>query len=71
MNCLLVVVETFVFLFLVQLLDIRPQHEYRRAHVRGSLHIPYFVEDLGTDPLTWLKRAAHAGIVADQILDKS
>ncbi|CAD7701344.1 unnamed protein product, partial [Ostreobium quekettii] len=43
-----------------KLLDVRPEYEYERARVKGSLHCPFFVEDKGTDPLTWIRRATHA-----------
>ena len=39
-----------------RVLDVRPQFEWERAHIKGSVHIPLFVEDSSNDPLTLLKK---------------
>ncbi|KAJ4893178.1 Rhodanese-like domain-containing protein 10 [Raphanus sativus] len=38
------------------LLDVRPAWEREKAHVKGSLHVPLFVEDPDNGPITLLKK---------------
>ncbi|KAG0477045.1 hypothetical protein HPP92_013444 [Vanilla planifolia] len=45
------------------LLDVRPPWEREKAWVRGSLHVPVYVEDTGADPITLLKKWVHFGYV--------
>lgn len=45
------------------LLDVRPQWERERARVSGSLHVPLFVEDKDSSPLTLLKKWVHFGYI--------
>ncbi|KZV22076.1 rhodanese-like domain-containing protein 10 [Dorcoceras hygrometricum] len=46
-----------------KLLDVRPQWEWERARVSGSLHVPLFVEDKDNSPLTLLKKWVHFGYI--------
>lgn len=39
-----------------RVLDVRPQYEWERSHIKGSTHIPLFVEDAANDPITLLKK---------------
>jgi Rhodanese-like domain len=45
------------------LLDIRPVWEWERAHVSGSIHIPLFVDDMDSSPVTLLKKWVHFGYI--------
>lgn len=45
------------------LLDIRPQWEREKARVTGSLHVPLFVEDKDSSPITLLKKWVHFGYI--------
>ncbi|KAK4396119.1 Rhodanese-like domain-containing protein 10 [Sesamum angolense] len=45
------------------LLDIRPEWEREKARVSGSLHVPLFVEDKDTSPITLLKKWVHFGYI--------
>lgn len=45
------------------LLDVRPNWEREKAHVKGSLHVPMFVEDKDNGPLTLLKKWVHFGYI--------
>ncbi|KAF2288529.1 hypothetical protein GH714_008220 [Hevea brasiliensis] len=45
------------------LLDIRPSWEIEKARVSGSLHVPFFVQDLDNGPLTLLKKWVHFGYI--------
>ncbi|GKV06027.1 hypothetical protein SLEP1_g17964 [Rubroshorea leprosula] len=45
------------------LLDIRPEWEREKAHVKGSLHVPLFVKDLDNSPITLLKKWVHFGYI--------
>jgi rhodanese-related sulfurtransferase len=38
------------------LLDIRPVWEREKAHVKGSLHVPLFIEDKDNSPVKLLKK---------------
>lgn len=42
-------------------LDVRPAYERERAHVEGSLHVPLFVEDESSDPVSLVKKAVTFG----------
>ncbi|GMN21393.1 hypothetical protein TIFTF001_043303 [Ficus carica] len=44
-------------------LDVRPVWEREKAHVRGSLHVPLFVEDTDNSLLTLLKKWVHFGYI--------
>ncbi|KAK3233645.1 hypothetical protein CYMTET_56071 [Cymbomonas tetramitiformis] len=44
-----------------KVLDIRPDWEYANASVDGSVHVPFFVEDEGMDPITLLKKSINMG----------
>ncbi|XP_072974802.1 rhodanese-like domain-containing protein 10 [Typha angustifolia] len=46
-----------------RLLDIRPTWEHDKAHVAGSLHVPLFVADTNSDPITLLKKWVHFGYI--------
>ena len=46
-----------------QLLDIRPQWEWNKARIPSALHVPLFVEDTDTGPLTYLKKYIHFGYI--------
>ncbi|KAK8913546.1 Rhodanese-like domain-containing protein 10 [Platanthera zijinensis] len=46
-----------------RLLDVRPPWERERAWLRGSLHVPVYVEDDQMDPLTLLKKWIHFGYI--------
>ncbi|XP_043707526.1 rhodanese-like domain-containing protein 10 [Telopea speciosissima] len=46
-----------------KLLDIRPVWEREKALVSGSLHIPLFVKDMDSSPLTLLKKWVHFGYI--------
>lgn len=46
-----------------KLLDIRPRWEWDKARVSGSMHVPLFVEDKDTSPLTLLKKWVHFGYI--------
>lgn len=46
-----------------RLLDVRPAWEWEKARVGGSLHVPLFVEDTDTGPITLLKKWVHFGYV--------
>lgn len=43
------------------LLDVRPVWEFERANIPGSMHVPLFVEEDDTSPLTLLKRQIQFG----------
>lgn len=45
------------------LLDVRPTWEREKARVKGSLHVPIFVEDKDNGPLTLLKKWVHFGYI--------
>ncbi|CAL5210839.1 unnamed protein product [Lathyrus oleraceus] len=45
------------------LLDVRPNWEREKARVKGSLHVPMFVEDKDNGPLTLLKKWVHFGYI--------
>lgn len=45
------------------LLDVRPSWEREKARVRGSLHVPIFVEDEDNSPVTLLKKWVHFGYI--------
>lgn len=45
------------------LLDIRPEWEREKARVSGSLHVPLFVEDKDSRPITLLKKWVHFGYI--------
>jgi rhodanese-related sulfurtransferase len=45
------------------LLDIRPAWEREKARVKGSLHVPLFVEDKDNSPVTLLKKWVHFGYI--------
>ncbi|GAB2220951.1 hypothetical protein Droror1_Dr00012111 [Drosera rotundifolia] len=45
------------------LLDVRPEWERQKAHVTGSLHVPFFVEDKDNGPVTLLKKWVHFGYI--------
>lgn len=45
------------------LLDVRPEWERKKAHVKGSLHVPLFVEDIDNSPLTLIKKWVHFGYI--------
>ncbi|CAF1935877.1 hypothetical protein HID58_068681 [Brassica napus] len=45
------------------LLDVRPSWEREKAHVKGSLHVPLFVEDPDNGPITLLKKWIHLGYI--------
>ncbi|ONK67922.1 uncharacterized protein A4U43_C05F5230 [Asparagus officinalis] len=44
-----------------RLLDIRPAWEREKARVKGSLHVPLFVEDTGVGPIPLVKKWVHFG----------
>ncbi|KAL3685069.1 hypothetical protein R1sor_003091 [Riccia sorocarpa] len=44
-----------------KILDVRPVWEREKAYVAGSYHIPLFVEDLSTGPLTLVRKAVQMG----------
>ncbi|ERN05230.1 hypothetical protein AMTR_s00007p00076840 [Amborella trichopoda] len=46
-----------------QLLDIRPEWEREKAFVRGSLHVPLFVKEEDSGPITLLKKWVHFGYI--------
>ncbi|PKA62683.1 Rhodanese-like domain-containing protein 10 [Apostasia shenzhenica] len=46
-----------------RLLDVRPPWERERAWIRGSLHVPLYVEDTQVDPVTLLKKSVHFGYI--------
>ncbi|KAL6644879.1 hypothetical protein ACP70R_016487 [Stipagrostis hirtigluma subsp. patula] len=46
-----------------RLLDVRPAWERARAGVRGSAHVPLFVEDDDMGPVTLLKKWVHLGYI--------
>ncbi|CAD5322465.1 unnamed protein product [Arabidopsis thaliana] len=45
------------------LLDVRPAWEREKARVKGSLHVPLFVEDPDNGPITLLKKWIHLGYI--------
>ncbi|KAJ1396168.1 Rhodanese-like domain [Sesbania bispinosa] len=45
------------------LLDVRPTWEREKARVKGSLHVPIFVEDKDNSPITLLKKWVHFGYI--------
>lgn len=45
------------------LLDVRPNWEREKARVKGSLHVPMFVEDKDNGPLTLVKKWVHFGYI--------
>ncbi|XP_010553114.1 PREDICTED: rhodanese-like domain-containing protein 10 [Tarenaya hassleriana] len=45
------------------MLDVRPEWEREKARVRGSLHVPLFVEDTDNGPITLLKKWVHFGYI--------
>ncbi|KAG6771674.1 hypothetical protein POTOM_023056 [Populus tomentosa] len=45
------------------LLDIRPDWERDKARVAESLHVPLFVKDMDSSPLTLLKKWVHFGYI--------
>ncbi|KAG7581246.1 Rhodanese-like domain superfamily [Arabidopsis suecica] len=45
------------------LLDVRPAWEREKARVKGSLHVPLFVEDTDNGPITFLKKWIHLGYI--------
>lgn len=45
------------------LLDIRPMWETEKARVKGSLHVPLFVEDKDYSAITLLKKWVHFGYI--------
>lgn len=45
------------------LLDVRPAWEREKARVRGSLHVPIFVEDKDNSLITLLKKWVHFGYI--------
>ncbi|KAG7576538.1 Rhodanese-like domain [Arabidopsis thaliana x Arabidopsis arenosa] len=45
------------------LLDVRPAWEREKARVKGSLHVPLFVEDTDNGPITLLKKWIHLGYI--------
>lgn len=45
------------------LLDIRPRWEWEKAHAAGALHVPLFVEDEDSSPITLLKKWVHFGYI--------
>ena len=46
-----------------KLLDVRPEWEWRKARVPGSIHVPLFLEDVDNSPLTLLKKWVHFGYI--------
>lgn len=46
-----------------RLLDVRPAWEWEKARVGGSLHVPLFVEDTDTSPITLVKKWVHFGYI--------
>ncbi|XP_031398631.1 rhodanese-like domain-containing protein 10 [Punica granatum] len=45
------------------MLDVRPAWEWEKARVSGSVHVPLFVEDTDSGPLTLLKKWVHFGYI--------
>lgn len=45
------------------LLDVRPAWEREKARVKGSLHVPLFVEDTDNGPISLLKKWIHLGYI--------
>ncbi|VVA96924.1 unnamed protein product [Arabis nemorensis] len=45
------------------LLDVRPVWEREKSRVKGSLHVPLFVEDTDNGPITLLKKWIHLGYI--------
>ncbi|KAI4353359.1 hypothetical protein L6164_002317 [Bauhinia variegata] len=45
------------------LLDVRPTWEREKARVKGSLHVPIFVEDTDNGPVTLLRKWVHFGYI--------
>ncbi|KAM3287755.1 rhodanese-like domain-containing protein 10 [Capsicum chacoense] len=45
------------------LLDIRPEWEREKACVSGSLHVPLFLKDMDSSPITLLKKWVHFGYI--------
>ncbi|ESQ49186.1 hypothetical protein EUTSA_v10021504mg [Eutrema salsugineum] len=45
------------------MLDVRPSWEREKARVKGSLHVPLFVEDTDNGPITLLKKWIHLGYI--------
>eukprot|EP00271_Cylindrocystis_brebissonii_P012804 TRINITY_DN32307_c0_g1_i1.p1 TRINITY_DN32307_c0_g1~~TRINITY_DN32307_c0_g1_i1.p1 ORF type:complete len:247 (-),score=46.36 TRINITY_DN32307_c0_g1_i1:589-1329(-) len=39
--------------------DVRDESQYARSHIKGSAHVPLFVENKDMDPYTMIKRQAH------------
>ncbi|OMO97555.1 hypothetical protein COLO4_14532 [Corchorus olitorius] len=46
-----------------KLLDIRPEWERQKAYVKGSIHVPLFIEDKDNSPITLLKKWVHFGYI--------
>ncbi|KAJ6847188.1 rhodanese-like domain-containing protein 10 [Iris pallida] len=46
-----------------RLLDVRPAWETEKARVRGSVHVPLFVEDTDLGPVTLVKKWVHFGYI--------
>ncbi|XP_051130471.1 rhodanese-like domain-containing protein 10 [Andrographis paniculata] len=46
-----------------RLLDVRPEWEWEKARVSGSLHVPLFVEDKDKGAITLLKKWVHFGYI--------
>ncbi|CAK9133853.1 unnamed protein product [Ilex paraguariensis] len=46
-----------------KLVDIRPEWEWEKARVSGSLHVPLFVKDMDSSPITLLKKWVHFGYI--------
>ncbi|CAN8270009.1 unnamed protein product [Cochlearia groenlandica] len=44
-------------------LDVRPVWEREKSRVKGSLHVPLFVEDTDNGPITLLKKWIHLGYI--------
>lgn len=46
-----------------KLLDIRPAWEWEKARVRSAIHIPLFLEDTDSSPITFIKKSIHFGYI--------
>ncbi|KAD3338026.1 hypothetical protein E3N88_33547 [Mikania micrantha] len=46
-----------------KLLDIRPEWEREKSRVKGSMHVPLFVQDMDNGPITLLKKWVHFGYI--------
>lgn len=38
------------------MLDVRPAWEFDNGHISNSIHVPLFIEDTATDPMSLLKK---------------